>query len=226
MDINKIYNEDCLEGFKRIENNSIDAIITDPPYGIGYKDDTGRGFRGDKQPFTMFLFESFLKLKPGGAIYVFCRWDVQEDFRTVMRLAGFKVRNQLIWDKLLGGGVGDCLRSYAPEHEVVLFGTKGDDFRFHNGRKSSVLRYKRIMPGEKNIRIHPTQKPVDLIERLITDSTDEGEIVLDCFMGSGTTAVACINTKRQYIGFEIDKTYYDLSQERIKRVLNEPKLSI
>lgn len=220
MELDRIYNIDCLEGLKMIEDNSIDSIITDPPYGIDFKDTTQRGFRGDKQPFTMFLFDAYRKLKPGGAIYVFCRWDVQEDFRTVMRLAGFKIRNQLVWDKLLGGGIGDCFRSYAPEHEIVLFATKGDDFRFHNGRKTSMLRYKRIMPGQKSIRIHPTQKPVDLIERLITDSTDEGEVVLDCFMGSGTTAVACINTKRKYIGFEIDKIYYDLSCERIQMITN------
>ena len=107
--------------------------------------------------------------------------------------------------------MGDLKGDFAPKTEFILFLHKGRSL-IRGKRDSNVLEYRRT--GNK---IHPTQKPLDLTEFLITKFSDPGDIVLDPFIGSGTTAIACINTDRNYIGFELDKTYYEQSLERINK---------
>jgi site-specific DNA-methyltransferase (adenine-specific) len=223
IELNKIYNEDCLEGMKRIPAGSVDVIATDPPYGIDYqsarrteKEKRHKKILNDKSPFIWFLYDAFKVLKDDGCILVFCRWDTQEAFKHALEWAGFTVKSQIIWDRE-HHGMGDLSGSPSPCHDVIWFAVKGK-YKLPYKRPKDVVRSKRLS-GEQ--LTHPNEKPVDLMEQLITSYAKEGEVVLDPFMGSGTTAIACINTGRNFIGFEIDKHYCDIANERIQKALAE-----
>lgn len=118
------------------------------------------------------------------------------------------MKNILVWVKN-NHGSGDLQASYAPKYEFILYGNKGRR-KFENGRKEDVLFYNKT----KN-ELHPTQKPVDLLEFLINNSSIENDNILDPFMGSGSTGVACINTNRNFIGFELDEHYFQIAKERL-----------
>ena len=131
--------------------------------------------------------------------------------------------NTLVWDK--GSGPGNF---YTSEHEMVLFATRNTQFRCKGAR--NVLRG---IPGfgsgakrTNGAMVHPTQKPVELIARLITDSTAEGDTVLDCFMGSGTTAVAALRSGRRFVGFEIDENYHAVALRRIENERQQLTLAL
>jgi site-specific DNA-methyltransferase (adenine-specific) len=212
-----IYNEDCLIGMRKIEDESIDMIITDPPYGISYqsawrpdKEKRHAKIKNDSQPFIWFLHDGFRVLKDGGGILCFCRWDTQNAFMNAMQWAGFKVRSSIVWNREQHGS-GDVRTTFAPMHENILFGAKGR-FEFpDNKRPKDVISCMRLH-GNKT---HPNEKPVKLLEELISYTTREGDTVLDPFIGSGVLPEACIRTGRKYIGFEIDKGYFEAARERI-----------
>jgi len=211
--LNKIYNKDCLEGINRIADRSIDAIITDPPYFVGMTHNGQKGEMSDLAmcaPFFNLLFKEFKRvLKDSGVVYVFCDWRTYS-FQYPIMSKYIPVKNMLVWNKIAGPG-----NSYAFIHELIIVATpetrifKGCNIFSSPGFSSGAKKSN----GEK---VHPTQKPVEVIEKLIIDSTKEGDLVLDCFMGSGTTAIACINTGRNYIGFELQEKYCDVATERIK----------
>lgn len=127
-----------------------------------------------------------------------------------MECAGFNVKSSIVWDRQ-HHGMGDLKASFAPAHDIILFGVKGK-FEFPNKRPKDVISVRRLA-GDK--LTHPNEKPVELIEELLYNVTKENDIVFDPFMGSGTTAVACINTGRKYLGCEIDSTYCDTIQARL-----------
>ena len=223
IEINRIYNEDCLEGMKQIPDKSIDLVLTDPPYGIDFqsqwkknKDDWMPKIQGDKEPFVAFIPELKRIVSDKGAVMIFTRWDVQHHFIQLMTDAGMKPKNVLIWDKVVHG-MGDLKRAFASRYESILFWSNSD-FRFPDGRPTDIIRVQRVAP--QNL-IHPNEKPVELLETLITKTTVSGDSVLDAFMGSGSTAIACINTNRNYIGFELDKHYCEIANERIRKTLAE-----
>ena len=219
--MNKIYNEDCLEGMKRIPDNSINMILTDPPYGMSfrsnYRKNKYENIKNDKDLswLPVFAEECYRVSKDNSAHYVFCSFHHIDKFKQAFE-KHFKVKNILTWVKN-NTSMGDLKGDFAPKTEFILFLHKGRSL-IRGKRDSNVLEYRRT--GNK---IHPTQKPLDLTEFLITKFSDPGDIVLDPFIGSGTTAIACINTDRNYIGFELDKTYYEISLDRInshKRCIN------
>ena len=215
MEINKIYNEDCLEGIQKIASASIDTIITDPPYFIGMTHNGKKGNYNDliiMKPFFDSLFSEFSRvIKENGKVYIFCDWRTYAFYYPLL-LKHISVRNMLVWDKISGPG-----SSYAFTHELILFAEK--DTPCMNG--SNIFRIPGFSAGAKKTNgemLHPTQKPVEVIEKLITDSTKEGDLVLDCFMGSGTTAVAAKKLNRNFIGFEIQEKYITISENRLKQV--------
>lgn len=110
-------------------------------------------------------------------------------------------------------------------HEFIIYSIKGDVKRKFSASDRDVWRIKPINFTSKN-KLHNAEKPIELVSKMIQNSSVEGDIVLDTFMGSGTTAVACINTKRNYIGFEIDENYYSIAINRIKDTMSEPKLAL
>jgi len=218
-----VYFEDCVEGMaERLDDDSVDCVITDPPYGIDYsggQSDYGQDkfdrieadedIEGAIKLYRDVAAEIKRVLKPDGHLYVFTRWDVYPEFHQVTKQL-FNVRNCLVWNKD-NHGLGDLEGQYAPKHEFAIFASGEDGRPLQNGRPTDVLEFSRKTTGDYD---HPTQKPVDMIEHLLTNSTREGETVLDPFMGSGTTAVAAIQNDRDYVGFELDEDNYRSVIER------------
>jgi len=207
---------DCLKILPKIESESIDCIITDPPYGIefqsGYRNVKFEKIENDDNLnwIDMFNWECRRILKKQGHYYCFTRWDVFPIWLESIKKY-FKVNNCLVWVKN-NTSMGDLTCSYAPQHEFIIFSSDGRS-PINGRRDSDVLFFKRT----GNI-FHPTQKPVDLIEFLIKKSTKTEDVVLDPFCGSGTTLIACNKLNRNFIGIEINPEYYKIAEERLKKV--------
>ena len=219
IELNKIYNEDCLEGMKRIPDKSIDMILTDPPYMMNYqsnrrkKENRFDKIHNDVDSFDLVkdaLENAYRMLKEDSAIYMFCSWH-NVDFFKVEFEKYFKLKNIIVWNKN-NHGSGDLKASYAPKYEFVLYGNKGRSL-FREKRIPDVIDCAKVPSGKMT---HPTEKPVELLAKFIRNSSDEGGVVLDMFAGTGATAIAAINTNRNFIGFELDKNYFDIANERIK----------
>ena len=205
-----IYHGDALERPAPAPRRHLRRRHTDPPYGTQPKSGGyGRQHRrilNDTAPFIWFLWDAFRFLKPNGCALVFCRWDVQSAWETAMLTAGFNLKSQLVWDRECHS-MGDLSGSFAPQHDLMWFGTKGK-FKFHDGRPRSLLRAQRI-PGSR--LVHPNEKPVDLMEQLIEPLVPEGGLVLDPFMGSGSTLVAAQRLGRNAVGIELDERYCEVA---------------
>lgn len=219
--MNKLLKGDCLTLLKDIPDNSIDCIITDPPYGMDYQSSMRASkfakILNDKFPFIWFLHDAYRVLKDNSCILSFCRWDSQEAFKLALEWAGFTVKGQIIWDKE-AYGMGDLKGTPAPSHEVIWFATKGK-YKLPNKRPKDLIKCSRVSGSNLT---HPNEKPVELYKQLINSYTKENEILLDCFIGSGAFAQACIETNRNFIGMEMDDTYYAIAKERIENTLNTP----
>ena len=158
-----------------------------------------------------YVDECFRILKDNTAVYFFCSWHNVDIFKQSIEKK-FKIKNILIWEKN-NTSMGDLKGSYAPKYEMIIFAHKGR--RLLNGfRYADIIKATRT--GNK---FHPTEKPVDLLELFIKNSSDENAVVFDGFMGSGSTGVACVNTNRKFIGIELDEGYFNIAKERIERVL-------
>ena len=239
--MNKIIQGDCIELIKQIPSNSIDLITTDPPYNIGQ--DNKRTKVGDKivinkeawgewdnmekkgyeEFFTNYLKECFRILKDGGVMYCF---SAREDSGYYIHKAvdiGFTPLNMLaiIKDNPLPH-FAKC--GYRSAFELCFYlckGKKPKTFNFLSQRECiNTFNY---LIGKKDTS-HPTEKPLKFFERIIRISSNEGDVVFDGFMGSGTTAVACIKLNRKYIGFEISQDYIKIAESRIKPYLEQKKL--
>ena len=204
---------DCLELMKDIPDESIDMILTDPPYGMnyqsGYRKVTHDKIHGDSGLDWLddFVNEIYRVSKPNTAHYVFCSFHHIDKFKQAIEKK-FKVKNILTWVKN-NTSMGDLKGDFAPKTEFIIFFHKGR--RLINGtRDPNVLEFKRTQN-----KLHPTQKPVDMAEYMIEKFSDEGDVILDPFMGSGTTGVACINTNRNFIGMELDAGYFEVAKDRV-----------
>ena len=218
-----LYQGDCLDILPTLEAGSVDAVITDPPYGIRYqsarqidKNDWFPHILNDSKPFIDFIPGSIDALKDTGCAVVFCRWDVQESFRIALNKTKITVNSQLVWDRI-AHGAGDPNKSPAPCHDVMLFG-RMPSYKHWGARPTSVYRYQRIIGVNL---IHPNEKPIELMENLITDYTSPGDTILDPFMGSGTTGVAALRTGRKFIGIELDPDYFKIAEERIRNAAGD-----
>ena len=196
----------------------VDMILTDPPYLMNYK--TGR--RKDKthdfckpiandtnfeliKDIMPLLFEL---LNQGGAIYMFCNANHIDYFKQQIE-QHFTLKNILIWVKN-NWSAGDLKGAYAKQTEFILYAVKGRHV-LNGARDTDTLYYNRVVG---NMQLHQNQKPVDLCEYLINKSSNENDVVLDCFMGSGSTGVACLQTNRNFIGIELDEKYYNIAKKR------------
>jgi site-specific DNA-methyltransferase (adenine-specific) len=208
---------DCIEYLQTLPPNSVDCLVTDAPYGIDYesnrrevKESLG-GIVGDKmEAFTLLKAMCMIlseKIKPNSHLYFFTSWKVYSKFEEIIS-TWFNITNVLVWDKG-NHGAGDLEGNYGEQYELIIFANTGR--RILNGdRPTNIICY----PKVSNLK-HPTEKPVGLIEKLIKNSTKEGEVVLDPFMGSGSTCLAAKNTGRKYIGVEIDEKWYKLAQQTL-----------
>ena len=213
-----IYQGDCLEVMDELikQNVKVDAIITDPPYGINFKSN----YRKEKynliqnddnlEFLDLFLKKTYELLIDNAHIYIFCSWHNIDKFKIVFEKY-FKLKNIIVWEKN-NTSMGDLKGSYAPKHEFILFGHKGR--RLRNGKRlPDVLQANRT--GNK---LHPTQKPISLLQIFIEQSSNENEIILDPFMGSGSTGVAALNTNRKFIGIELDGKYFNIAKDRLENI--------
>lgn len=254
IELDRIYNEDCLEGMKRIPDGSIDFICCDLPYGVLNKQSEG-GSWDTIIPFEQMWQQYKRTIKDNGAIVLFC----QGLFTAKLMMSNPSMwRYNIIWDKERATGFLNAKRMPLRIHEdIAVFYKKLPTYnpqmtkcqphqRNHSRGRQEGKQTNRcygqygkaddIISDEKYpqsiIRIqqkvqgnyHPTQKPVELIQWLIRTFSNEGDTVLDSCMGSGTTAVACILEKRHFIGFELDEGYYKIACDCIKRQLSEPGL--
>ena len=208
------------DGFSLIKNipdNSVDLIVTDPPYGInftkGYKSGSTELIQGDDGFTVMFFLDDILReykriLKPNSALYIFTRFDVMPYWWIKLKNY-FDAKNQIVWFKG-GGGMGDLKGNFSYNYESIMFATNGKH-QIRGKRDGSVWQI-----GKCKQEYHETQKPVELIEKILLHSSDEGMTVLDPFMGSGTTGIACRNLNRNFIGIELNEDYFNTAKKRIE----------
>jgi len=212
---NTIIHADSLTILRQMEAESVDAIITDPPYGINYHSTTNASVMNDKAPFIWWLYDAYRVLKSGdsgrGCLVCFTRWDVEQVFIDAMRIAGFIVKSEVIWDKVFHG-MGDTKAQFAPTHENIIFAVKGK-FSFPGHRPKDLITCQKLASSQM---VHPTEKPVGLLANLITAVTKPGDLIVDPFAGSGSTLVAAHKTKRRFIGIEYDDEHYEKAQRRIE----------
>lgn len=135
-----------------------------------------------------------------------------------MEKTGFNLKNIIVWDKQRNG-MGDLKTTFGYSHEFILFASKGQP-KIRGKRISDVWQFKRVSSKQQ---VHQNQKPTELLSLAITKSSDEGMIVFDGFMGSGSTGVACLNTNRNFIGIELDEGYFKIAKNRIEEAANKTK---
>lgn len=182
--------------------------MKEQPSGILSKNDGKIFAENDIEPEEWFP-EIYRVLKDGSHCYVMTNVLNLEHYLTLARQTGFKLHNLLIWEK------NNCTpnRWYMKNCEYILFLRKGKAKRINNVGSKTVHQFSNIT-GNKQ---HPTEKPVDLMEYYISNSSNEGNIVFDPFMGSGSTGVAAKNLNRDFIGIELDKNYFEIAQSRIEK---------
>lgn len=225
MTLDTIYNENCLDTLARMPDASIDCVITDPPYLINYK----TGHRHDKthdfcsaiegdddnKLIIDYLAECHRVLKYNTAMYMFCS-AARVDFfkREVER--HFTLKNIIIWVKN-NWSAGDLDAAFARSYEFLLMANKGRA-AIRTQRWSDVWYANRVAGAGQR---HQNQKPLFIITRALQAHTAAGDVVFDGFMGSGTTAVACVKSGRHYVGSEIEPRYYDMAVERVAQAAKE-----
>ena len=239
----QIYNGDCLEVMKSIKDKSIDAIITDPPYGT-------TACKWDSViPFDLMWEQLNRIIKDNGAIVLFG----SEPFSSALRMSNIKnYKYDWKWNKKIGGNHLNAKKQPLKIYEdIIIFNNhnyypikevrgkprkKGGLYKQPQHTNKVNLNYTtfnnlyypraiiEFSNAQRKCKQHPTQKPVKLIEYLIKTYTNENERVLDFTMGSGTTGVACCNTNRNFIGIELDKEYFKIAEQRIKQETKQIKL--
>ena len=222
----QLYNRDSLQLMKEIPANSVDAIITDPPYNISRDNNfTTMGRAGidfgewDKDfDLTSWIKVAEPLLKKGGNIVIFNSWKNMTNITKSLEENGFEVKDLIRWKKT-NAMPRNRDRRFITDYEVAVWAVKkGGKWTFN--RLSDTYEIPEIVGGltpksEKIEGGHPTQKPIYVMEWLIERLTNEGDVVLDPFMGSGTTGVACKNLNRKFIGVELDENYYNIAYNRI-----------
>lgn len=222
--VNQVHNCDALTLLRAMPSGSVDAVITDPPYGIGYasswktrSDGTPRQYDasfGEDVLDTTWLRAAARVMKDNTAMYLFTRWDVAETWKDAIEGAGLKVVQRIIWDK--GHfGMGD-LDYYGSQTEDILFCVKGKPLMDWTKREGNMWR---VVEGKRFFSEghwgHPTQKPIRLLKNAIVRSSRPGDLILDMFAGSGSTLVAAQLEGRHYIGGDISAEYVAIARKRL-----------
>lgn len=229
IEIDKIYNEDCLEGMKRIPDGSVDCIATDVPYRITARGNAGNSggmmqsklsmqgkiFADNDIDIEKYLPNFYRMLKDKTHCYIMCNNYNLPHFFEVIGKSDFHFVKLLVWDKQSK----ICGRYYMGQVEHIFMLRKGKDKPINNCSQSDLLSFSNFNreKDKDGNNLHDSMKPIPLMQCLIENSTEKHELVFDPFLGSGTTALACIRSKRHYIGCEIDPKYYKVALERIER---------
>jgi len=227
----QVYNTDAIEWLKTLDNDSVDLIVSDPPYRVTQHGHSGLGgiFKtkvGEDKKLNGKLFEHnevdvndyagelYRVLKPDSHCYIMTNDRNLQNFMNVFTNIGFNFCKLLIWDKQ--NKITN--QYYMNQVEYILFMYKGRNKQINNCGTSNLISVNNVKNKTHN---HPTEKPVELMEILIKNSTNEGDLVLDPFVGVGATPVACQNLKRNFIGCELDKVYYDTTMERLNESIGD-----
>lgn len=233
----KLLRGDCLEEMKNIPDGSVDMVLTDPPYGT-------TACKWDTVIDLDLMWEQLKRvIKPNGAIVLFG----SEPFSSTLRMSNIKnYKYDWVWDKITAKGhlvakkrpmqQSECISVFnihnyypqmidRPKNKIVSsYECKRTEIMGGKSKKN-IKKYtqwypKTILRFKTERGLHPTQKPVALMEYLIKTYTNEGETVLDFTMGSGTTGIACKNLNRNFIGIELDKEYFEIAKARINDTKN------
>ena len=219
--IDQIICGDCLEVMPTLEDKSVDLIIADPPYflpaqsyvgvrGVGYHNRTLADTTIPRTFFKVLFNELNRIIKDTGAFYVFC--DAQSYPLIYMELFPFcKYVRLLIWDKMVSyNGY-----TWRHQHELIAWGELNNTYRVPTG-DGDVLKCRGVLQKD---RTHPAEKPVKLIEKLVTKSSNENDVILDPFAGTGAVLIAAKAQNRRYIGVEFDEQYIKIAEKRIAEML-------
>jgi site-specific DNA-methyltransferase (adenine-specific) len=227
----QLLNGDCLELMKDIPDESIDLIVTDPPYpttargsagnsgGMLQKDINKKGkvFEFNNINCSLYAPEFYRVLKDGTHCYIMTNHINLINMLNTFTKNGFHFTKSLIWDK----GNKIMGQYYMSQFEYILFFRKGKGKRINNCGTSDMLSIpNKKLKGNDGKNLHDTEKPIGLMEVLINNSSQENDIVLDPFMGIGSTGIASIKNNRNFIGIELDKNYYDIANKRIEEAKN------
>lgn len=243
--LNQVYCEDALNGLARIPDGSIDLILTDPPYSLGkdYGNNSDKlDTNSYLQWMEKWIDLALPKLKSTGSLYIFLTWRYSPEI-FVMLKQRMTMMNEIIWDRRVPS-MGGSIRSFTSVHDTAGFFVKNnsyyfdlDSVRIPYDAATKKARSRSIFVGAKWLELgynpkdlwstsrlhredperadHPTQKPLEIIERMVKASCPPGGVILDPFMGSGTTAVAAQRCGRNFVGFELNPVYCDIIASRL-----------
>jgi site-specific DNA-methyltransferase (adenine-specific) len=240
-----LYNEDALSGIARVADASVDLVIADPPYGLGkdYGNDSDRLGANEYLAWSRRWIDAVMpKLKAEGSLYIFLTWQHSPEVFSHLKTRLAMV-NEIIWDRRVPS-MGGSTRKFSSVHDNIGFFVNSRDYYFNvdavripYDAVTKKARSRSIFVGKKWLEVgynpkdvwsvsrlhrqhceredHPTQKPLEIVERMVLASCPEGGIVLDPFMGSGTSAVAALRHGRRFIGFELNPEYFRIVERRV-----------
>jgi site-specific DNA-methyltransferase (adenine-specific) len=243
-----LFNEDFFDAVARVRDASVDLVIADPPYGLGkdYGNDSDRLSGAAYLEFSRRWADAVIpKLKANGSLYVFLTWQHSPEVFSYLKTRLVMV-NEIVWDRKvpsMGGGT----RKFSSVHDTIGLFARSKDYYFDLDSvriaydpETKKARTRSIFVGKKWLEVgynpkdvwretrlhrqdperedHPTQKPLKIVERMLLASSPAGGLVLDPFMGSGTTAVAALKHGRRFIGFELNRGYFATAKRRVARL--------
>lgn len=229
LKINEVYNMDCMEAVKLLDDNSIDLVVMDPPYLLNLTkvkntstfNNYANELVGLKDGFDLKILDLLIPKMKKINMYIYCSKrqvkDLIEYF--VNKNCNYEI---LTWHKQNPSPLIN--NNYLPDTEYVIFAREKGVRLYGNYYTKRKYYLSGVNQVDKKKYKHPTIKPLAFIENHIINSSKEGDLILDCFCGSGTTLVGAIKTKRNFIGFEIDKTYYEIAKQRVEEALAEEKM--
>jgi site-specific DNA-methyltransferase (adenine-specific) len=243
--LDRVFCEDALQGIARLPDQSIDLVIADPPYGLGkdYGNDSDKLEADEYLQWAERWVDAVLpKLKPAGSFYIFLTWRYSPEIFVMLKQRMTMV-NEIIWDRRVPS-MGGSTRRFSSVHDTIGFFAKSREYYFDldavripYDEQTKKARSRSIFVGAKWLELgynpkdvwsvsrlhrehreradHPTQKPLEIIERMVKASCPPAGVVLDPFMGSGTTAVAARHCGRHFTGFEMNSDYCALIEQRL-----------
>lgn len=241
----QLHNEDVLTGIHRVADGSVDLVVADPPYGLGkdYGNDSDKLSGAAYHDWSAKWIDAVLpKLRDNGSLYIFCTWQHAPELFVLLKQR-MTMMNEIIWDRRVPS-MGGSTRRYSSVHDNIGFFVKARNYYFDldavrvpydpetkkarsrprfEGKKwlevgynpKDVWSISRIHKQDPERAEHPTQKPLELVERMVLASCPPGGLVLDPFAGSGTTGAACARHGRAFVGFEINPEYCAVARQRI-----------